>query len=644
MKAMWKVTFCLVVAAMFVVPVGGIGTDITDTNDCSQSSSPVVLLLVSENIYPEIEQNLTIFKQDITNEGYLVQLEEVNESIAPPEVREMLQSYYNEYNLHGAILVGDIPAAYTEIHTGSGEPGDIEVWISLDAFDMYYMDLDGKWDHVENPDFCEDAPPKVEECHTRDSCWAFKNEYVVYMNDEERKWDYSFPQGYDYIDNKEQYKAEIWVTRIMAYNLDIPGKNEADIINEYFEHNHKYKAGIYDVSDTAYLCDAISDPVEDHDMDFSNILSTVRRKPHITKDEYTALLETPEGSKLVFLGAHSAPRFHNLYRGRLTVEELLDLHKTSLFYILNACSACRWDQYLLEPGDPNYLGGIYAFDINNEEKTNNGLAAIGFTGVGGFNNLYYLTDYLQSHTDANYGNAWKYYFNHNLLDIFQPWNYVYLGDPTIGPHIPNHPPIAPSAPHGPSSVRIGTASEYSASTIDKDGDTICYGWDWNGDSIVDEWTNSSDSGESMVSTHSWQEEGIYEVQVKAQDDEGYNSPWSASIEVAVTNETEPPSLEIIEPKKGHIYFKGNEIRPTFLGFTLIIGEQRISINADDNFAMHKVEFYIDDELKHTISGESATYHWNWDESTAWGKQTIKVVAYDKAGNSASEELTAWAFI
>ena len=58
---------------------------------------------------------------------------------------------------------------------------------------------------------------------------------------------------------------------------------------------------------------------------------------------------------------------------------------------------------------------------------------MGFAGVGGFNNLYYFTDYYHAHPGASYGQMWLYWHNRNLQINFGPNNYVFLGDPTIGP-------------------------------------------------------------------------------------------------------------------------------------------------------------------------------------------------------------------
>ena len=49
-----------------------------------------------------------------------------------------------------------------------------------------------------------------------------------------------------------------------------------------------------------------------------------------------------------------------------------------------------------------------------------------------------------------------------------------------------------------------------------------------------------------------------------------------------------------------------------------------------------MEFYVDNALKATVNSEP--YVWNWNDIT-FGEHTIKVVAYDSIGNSASDEIT-----
>ena len=98
----------------------------------------------------------------------------------------------------------------------------------------------------------------------------------------------------------------------------------------------------------------------------------------------------------------------------------------------------------------------------------------------------------------------------------------------------NNPPITPSVPSGPSSGNTGVSYQYSTSTTDPDGDNIKYGWDWNGDSNVDEWTNYYSSGTQVTTSHSWSSAGSYWVKVIAEDIHGAQSIWSSEKLVVIS--------------------------------------------------------------------------------------------------------------
>jgi len=392
---------------------------------------PSILILVEESLHPQIQEKLDIFENDLENEGYEMSHFLVANKSSPPEVKALIKSYYLEENLVGAILVGNIKAAYSEIRTGDySNPQALKIWISLDAVDMYYMDLDGYWENSTDPDFYKYMPPNVVQCQLYPSTWTFRNEYIVYL-DETKKWDYNE------IEDRTQYQAEIWVSRIMAHNLNIPGKDEAQLINDFFDWDHKYRTQPQDISDKVYLLNTGSG-YNDQNMNYSEIFETIVKEEYVTKNDYVACLDDVEGSKVIYLTAHSWPQGHSLYLSSLTVNELVYMNKSSAFYILNACSANRWDQYISTSSNPNYLGGVYVFS-KDEDRADYGLGAIGFTGVGGFNWLEFFTDHLNDNPNASYGEAYKYYFNNNLMHIFGIWNYVYLGDPTIGPETPKLP-------------------------------------------------------------------------------------------------------------------------------------------------------------------------------------------------------------
>jgi hypothetical protein len=501
------------------------------------SLHPTVLILVNEKLYPSVESNLSVFEQDLRVQGYDVADAVVRDGSSPPEVKDLIKSYYASSDLKGAILIGNISAAYSEMRTGDfSNPNAFKIWIALDATDMYYMDMDGHWENVTNPDIPGDIPSNVVECNLYDSCTTFKNQYIVYPDYQER-WDYSK------ITNKEQYKAEIWVSRIMAYNLrteessasgwrnetlgsltgtppsltifspvfnglDVningvvfpgppgttiariswdwgdgnsedhwfasshtyakagqytitvsayqsdglnatqsnqivlnpsPPECEAQMVNDYLRRDHDYRAGTLNTSSKVFILNS-GPGYNDQGMDYSTIFDSIVENENVTREDFMNCVENPEGSQLLYLTAHSWPQGHALYNGYITTEDLQNMNKTSIVYILNACSACRWDQCVSEPDNPNYLGGLYIFDTSAYQDY--GLCAMGFSGVGGFNNLMYFTDYLNANPGSSYAEAYKYWFSQNLMINFGPNNYVVLGDPTLQPNMNARTPIS----------------------------------------------------------------------------------------------------------------------------------------------------------------------------------------------------------
>lgn len=101
-------------------------------------------------------------------------------------------------------------------------------------------------------------------------------------------------------------------------------------------------------------------------------------------------------------------------------------------------------------------------------------------------------------------------------------------------------------------------------------------------------------------------------------------------------DTIPPTVEITKPINA-LYIFDSE----FMAFDSPFIVQMITIQAnatDTETGVEKVEFYINDTLRGTDS--SAPYEFLWTE-TICGKYTIKTVAYDNAGNSASTELSVF---
>lgn len=109
----------------------------------------------------------------------------------------------------------------------------------------------------------------------------------------------------------------------------------------------------------------------------------------------------------------------------------------------------------------------------------------------------------------------------------------------------NSNPNTPSQPSGPTSGTAGTAYTYTTSATDPDGDTVKYGWDWDGDDVVDEWTSFYASGATCSVSHIWATAGTYQIKVKAEDVNGAQSGWSNSLTVIIsTGGNNPPDIPV----------------------------------------------------------------------------------------------------
>lgn len=100
-----------------------------------------------------------------------------------------------------------------------------------------------------------------------------------------------------------------------------------------------------------------------------------------------------------------------------------------------------------------------------------------------------------------------------------------------------YPPNKPKT-SGYKLVHLNGEYPYKTSTTDPDGDKIQYGWDWNGDKIVDFWSDFYDSGSICRIVHKWTETGSFNVYVIARDETYRKSEWSDPLEVNVIKKTD----------------------------------------------------------------------------------------------------------
>jgi hypothetical protein len=121
----------------------------------------------------------------------------------------------------------------------------------------------------------------------------------------------------------------------------------------------------------------------------------------------------------------------------------------------------------------------------------------------------------------------------------------YIGASNAHSFTVNNPstPNPPSKPNGPKKGLVELLYNYSTVSTDPNNDTLQYGWDWDGDNIVDQWSDFYESGEIINISHSWNNIGVYFVKVKARDINQYESGFSPILTVTISDNN-PPNFPI----------------------------------------------------------------------------------------------------
>jgi hypothetical protein len=102
----------------------------------------------------------------------------------------------------------------------------------------------------------------------------------------------------------------------------------------------------------------------------------------------------------------------------------------------------------------------------------------------------------------------------------------FVDDVIVTRVVPGEQPSKPYTPIGKTKGKIGETYPYKTKSFDYDGNCIKYGWDWNGDLHVDEWTAFYNSGIETVINHTWEKSGLFNIRVKARNNKGFDSYWS----------------------------------------------------------------------------------------------------------------------
>jgi hypothetical protein len=205
--------------------------------------------------------------------------------------------------------------------------------------------------------------------------------------------------------------------------------------------------------------------------------------------------------------------------------------------------------------------------------------------------------------------------------------------------VTNNPPYVPSnetPPSGAIDVSITTTLSWTGGDPDNDPVTYdVYCGTTTPPPIVshNQSTTSYNPGKLASFTK-------YYWRIVAWDDHGHHTTgplWNFTTEHDVT----PPKVSLQQPKEGYIYLNFFDLAYLRIHFfmTIVIGKINVMVDASDNQSgVNRVEFWIDNDVRYTAYNEP--YEWLWSETGIF-QRTLKVVAYDNAGNHAQDLVTLW---
>jgi len=186
-----------------------------------------------------------------------------------------------------------------------------------------------------------------------------------------------------------------------------------------------------------------------------------------------------------------------------------------------------------------YIDNIYCLIMENKTVINPGsLATISFTArtINGTSTLHLNDTGISNETD---------YIEYTIKD-----GTIIIGgndNPPVDPNDPiNHPPLTPNKPSGINLGYTNIAYWFISTTSDQDNDQIEYLFDW-GDGTKEIWVGSFLSYESISYSHLWEKPGIYEIRVKAKDNNS-QSGWSSPLTVAIENQEETSNNQTANKK------------------------------------------------------------------------------------------------
>jgi|GEM_PF-4928083 len=231
-----------------------------------------------------------------------------------------------------------------------------------------------------------------------------------------------------------------------------------------------------------------------------------------------------------------------------------------------------------------------------------------------------------------YGNMTQHIFDDNLT-YFVSLNVTDDGgrwdNKTIPITVKNAAPVA----NFTYKADLKNVSFDASSSYDIDGSIAKYAWNFG----------DGNTSSEMKPVHTYANEYTpYNVTLIVTDNKGNSTNIS---KLVTTNDTTPPTVKITKPERA-FYIANKRIRRLFLRMAFVIGTITVEVNASDSGSgVERVEFYVNGKLKENKTTAPYTFNWTKDRLVRFIHiQSLKVVAYDKYGNTASDSMLVKKFL
>ncbi len=168
-------------------------------------------------------------------------------------------------------------------------------------------------------------------------------------------------------------------------------------------------------------------------------------------------------------------------------------------------------------------------------------------------------------------------------------------------------------------------------SIDPDGDIVNWYWDFG----------DGNTSNEQNPVHKYNRFGYYTVVLRVTDNDGKKRViWKGT----ETLDNTAPSISIVKPKKA-LYINNKIYRNLSFSNPIIIGDIEIIVNATDDFSgIDLVEFYVNGRYQSADIDPPYTYLWDKKILSPLHRYKLKIIAYDKAGNSANCEMIVHRFL